>query len=127
MGAKRLDYLQDYLTHGFDVEVTCLDCGRCVIFSARELIAYFTARQWIGSIENVRQHMVCKGKRGGIEGCGSRRARIRATDRPPTPPDPEPPVPSPWAERVPLGVDAGEWASSRGQYERKCLIRRARG
>lgn len=122
-----MDYLADYARRGFDIEVTCLDCGRVVVFPTREMIDYFHSRQWLTSIETVKLHLVCKGERAGIRGCGSRRVRVRATAAPPTPPDPPPPAaPRIRREDVPLGIGYDEWAKA-DYYGRRRLLRRARG
>lgn len=101
---------------GGRVRVKCRKCGREARFTVQALSNWFKYFRRPDDWKTIRTKFKC-------EGCGARDAEVTYELDAPDPP-PLPPLPR--SGDSPPGVDPGEWAKA-DHYERKRLIRRARG
>lgn len=122
MSYKRLETLEDVHRFGLCLRITCEKCGRQAIFTTSSFQVSnvrFSIR-----LERLAARMRCSTFPGEPPGCGHKGARIMAIDWPERKPAALPPRPA--YHPAPAGVDQAAWDKA-DSYERKRLIRRARG
>jgi hypothetical protein len=59
MGTHRLDSVSDYVRHGFNIRVVCLDCKRASVLNARQLLEKLAGQKRSTKIGDVAKRLKC--------------------------------------------------------------------
>jgi hypothetical protein len=59
MGTHRLDSVSDFVRHGFNIRVVCLDCKRASVMNALQLLETLTRAKQSTKIPHVAKRLKC--------------------------------------------------------------------